>query len=226
MEPDGNYISGTARSYPLLKTPATGERISVFQTWILDKRLYQDTYRWNRYTAAGALDSTISGTSADRYAPIKTIQYTQALLPTPLADLLLLKATDTACSESLRYKAIDTCFPENIHLIWRNSYGGFSEHTFSYGIEKELTTEKEYYRGTDNKNKVIPTSIVNINTVRAQTALGLSDDMLTYISEILSSKQVYWQRAADDLVDVTIMSDTIKTKEDYNFTPFQIEFTW
>ena len=29
-----------------------------------------------------------------------------------------------------------------------------------------------------------------------------------------------------DSVEVAIMSDTIKTKEDYNFTPFQIEFTW
>jgi hypothetical protein len=227
LKSDGYNLSTNARSYNLLKIPPTSGRVSAYNLGVISKTLYQLKTRINRYDSSGALQTNTESSLQDIYSPIICVHIEQSLVATyPRADFSIMSEVAIDASEILRYDAVNTCYNSIVHLIWKNKTGGFDEYTFAYNITKGMVVEKEYYKDSGNKDKVIPSSIVSQRYITAFTPLAISELQLEYLKDLLESDIVYWQRGAGDMVMVTVKSDNIITKNDNEFTPFQIEITY
>lgn len=227
LKPDGYNLSSSARSFSVIKTLPSGYRTSALNLGVISPINYQIKTRVTPYNSSDVAQTDVDSSLQDIYCPIIGVHTNQSLVATyPRADLKLMSASSTVASETLRYDQIITCFPDILHLVWKNKTGGFSEYTFPYSIGKSTQYEKDYYKDVNKKDKIIPTSIVANSTITAYTPLSVTEKQLEYIQDLLESTQVYWQRAADDLVSVTVKSESITTKMDNEFTPFQIEISW
>jgi len=119
-----------------------------------------------------------------------------------------------------------TLQPEVIRLIWLNSVGGFSAFSFINDITKGVQVEKEYYKDSNRKNKLIPNSVVSKNILTATTPIGTNEYQLSYISDLLSSKLVYMATSTGTFIPVTVVSEEISTKESNDLNPFTVEIEW
>lgn len=223
---NGYNLSTTALSYPILKTVPSGCRTSVFTLGIINKIHYQVRTRIQPYNSSGGAETAVDSSLQDVYSPIIAAHYNQSIVSTyPRADFSFRDAS-VYINTPLRYDAVTPCYPSILHLIWQNQLGGFSQYTFMYQIEKYRGVDKEFYIDANKKEKVIPSSIITRNTITAYTPISVSEKQLEYIQDILEATTIYWQRAADDLVAVTVQSKDITIKQDNELTPFQIEITY
>lgn len=227
LKSDGYNLSTNARSYSLFKTLPSGMRTSAFNAAIIYRSTAEIKYRLTPYNASGVAQADVDGSFEDVYSPIVVIQCNEGIFGTyPRGDIKIMNRAGTSISEVLQFDQNVVCFPNLLHLIWRSKVGGFSEYTFPYNIGKIYDVEKEYYKDSNKKDKIIPTSIIDKNTITALTALGVTEKQLEYIQDIIYSNQCYWHQSTTVLTPVTVRSEAITTKQDIELTPFQIEVSW
>lgn len=130
----------------------------------------------------------------------------------------LLDEDSEVISETKTYKLVsDSCYLEPINFLFTNSKGGVTSYVF-YNPTRTINTTKTTLKSnilqlnsgvySDNVNGILNQSerIINTNSTSTYTVFSnpLSDVETIYLSELISSSNVYIQLLDETLVPITI----------------------
>ncbi len=223
--------SGSTRSinHPIPKTIPSG-KVSLYYGIIVPKKLSCAIVTKN-YNAAFVLQSTVPATYEWNWHPIFFVHLDQTAVVTyPIIGILIRYwslaggGVGVDASEEIFVTSMSIAYPQIINLIWKNSIGGYSSFQFYSGIEKGVKTERSYYKNADSKNRIL--NINPSNYILASSKLHLTTALMEYVSDILLSDQVFWQRGTGDLVEVCIRTESGSTERNDEIMQWSIEFEY
>ena len=111
---------------------------------------------------------------------------------------------------------------DSINIEWLNSKNGFDAFTFIASHEHNIDAQKSIYQNSEREKKIA--DVENEGRIKCYTEY-LNEKDYEYLAEIMSSKQVYWQRGFTR-ISVYPVTDSLKIKERRNLIQISIEFSY
>jgi hypothetical protein len=208
------------------KTIPAGTRVSEYLFFVSPYTDYKIEIALLNYNASFAYQSVGYSLSTILYSPIVALHIDQGIVATyPIIGIKVVRVTaHTVISEEFFIVSNNVAYPQIINLIWKNSMGGFSAWQFFSQIVKGKRTERTYYKDQDSKNRIL--SITPLDYINCASRMHLSTLQMEFLSDLITSDLVYWQRTAGDLVEVTILTAENMTERNEEIMQGAIEFEY
>jgi hypothetical protein len=103
--------------------------------------------------------------------------------------------------------------PDDMRLMWHNRLGGVDYYTFKYVDSKTTKVSRSTFDKNTNYNSTINDRGISTYKLDDYLEYSLTSDLVSdidseWLSEIFTSKEVYWLKDNTTMIPVTILSDS------------------
>lgn len=142
------------------------------------------------------------------------------------------KSTDVATSETKTYSIVDAnCKYNNYRLHWLNKLGGFDSFNFDLVSKKRTSIQRKsfkkvagsvalvlgspnFFYSKDDRGDTIYDSTYKRNVLI--TSNWVSDEVATWLEELFTSPEVYYENSSNELIPVIINNSEYEEKKKAN----------
>jgi len=114
-------------------------------------------------------------------------------------------------------------------VVWCNSLGGYDYYTFKYisnssNVIERSNFDRNLVYGHTNQDRGIST--YRLNNFNSYTVVSdiLTDSEADWLQDLMLSKEVYWIRAVDDLIPVTITNNSFDINLEVDNSQLEVSF--
>lgn len=194
-------------------------KVNHFIPFIVDTYTCRLRINYELFSESGSLLSSLtSGSYITYYSPIlilklnKSINYYLPLTYYSFRSMPYIQRelSDAQISEKIPVIIDTRYFQELYSIVWKNDKGGWSTAVFTSYREQDRKSDRVQMKNSTGLSKTL--SSTNRNVVNLKKKISGSETQLSYLADILDSKQVFWHRGAGDFVPINITKDTIVMK--------------